>query len=607
MAAIRLKGTEHDQRKHVFDALQSYSGLNKRLDQWFSDKRFILFLTLAISLTTVILYALFSSLGTLDGDDYSIGLMMSDRFPVPEASLFVLKPLSYAVLFLEENIAQWNWYYLLNRTFTFLGLWYSNYMLISCIRRKDVAFMATGILWILLVPHLLVESNFTYSATFLALSGEIGFLLWARCMIAGERISGFAPIFSMIFFLSGFIFRMHAWMLTLPFLFGSFAFLIFRKRARLSNPLDILRVLWPCVLGFALCIFMLCINSQQDTASYDQWEEYNSVRASIYDYPKPTFAAIEDALSELGISENDYYMIAYSRVFDQHVYPLEKLRAVYDIIEYQEGTLKGGNPVVAYAESVLASPLPLLPVILLCLTYILIFYRKDAWSPFCLSLFVGLLLCLYFSSLGRIPTRVEYSIWLAALVLILCCIPGSTRSFRFDPTSLKNALAGAGCICAMTLLLVPGLQNIDLEILKKTFSADSETSKSELYNYMCINNDSCLMMDGDIASSYRSLFDYRYLPPNDVNSRILYTFGWVLASPQLESVKETYGLETSMDAMLNNDNVLFLSNGDDDRVEPIITYLKEHYNETAEYEPMDTIYDSTLNKAFEIGRFVANR
>ena len=124
MAAIRLKGTEHDQRKHVFDALQSYSGLNKRLDQWFSDKRFILFLTLAISLTTVILYALFSSLGTLDGDDYSIGLMMSDRFPVPEASLFVLKPLSYAVLFLEENIAQWNWYYLLNRTFTFLGLCY---------------------------------------------------------------------------------------------------------------------------------------------------------------------------------------------------------------------------------------------------------------------------------------------------------------------------------------------------------------------------------------------------------------------------------------------------------------------------------------------------
>lgn len=420
---------------------------------------FFLFLTALLS---------FSAHGAQHNDDYFISLFSSTAFPEAFPPLFLSKSLGVILNHLSQNYPMINWFYLIERFIAWASISYFSVLVLRRIKPICIPLCIIFIVFMLLFIECVWRSNFTFVATISTLSGSTGILLSVQDVIASKKLNWGIYIIGIFLFALGANVRLESWLLVCPFLLLIVSiFLFFNRKYTPLKTYKTKEIALLCFAPFVLCgvTIGLGIFCYQDP-SYQYWMEYNSLRSKLFDFPQIDYYSISNQLNAIGVSLNDYSLIRTSNLFDQEFFSLEKLKQVLSIVEqYHSGINLNASP----SDGIRNLPQYLLfSVIALYLFTICFTVNWNGCIAVALFISVALFLILFFKCMGRLPERVENSIWAYGMVLSVFTFKVTGLRQR-KKRSIRNLLTGAtalACIVAISCFGLISANNVFPKLLE---------------------------------------------------------------------------------------------------------------------------------------------
>lgn len=351
-------------------------------------------------------------------DDFIMASIMSGAYgdePNPHL-IFVNVILGYFLLPFYKMIPQVSWYFVLQILTIFISS-----ISVSCLLFKRVNRWLATLLSIMLILFFandaLILVQFTKTAAFSVMSGSVVFLdalfeykkkiniVWGAilCLI------GVMIRFSTIYIAAGYI--------LLIILYET----IFLIKSHVSKKQKIRRL----SLVFMSGIILIAISYLGDAVnrySYHNNEEYNyfyeftSARSGIVDYPDYGYDMYASELQELGISENDYYMLKTWNFYDPENFDLEKLEKVVSVIR-NKGYSRDDSW-EALIEYLQGRKITEYPAFLACVIifFLVLFFNYKQYRIILMNFGIAIALLLYFSYRERLIYRIEYSVLLCAFI-----------------------------------------------------------------------------------------------------------------------------------------------------------------------------------------------
>lgn len=562
---------------------------------------------LAILFSFIVVASLtLSTLGTQDPDDYTIGLMLCSFWPNQNLSLFIGAPLSYFILFLNNIFPLLNWYYIIERVFVFISLAFITYASVVFVPRGNpLTSLGALIVLILLISGTLINSNFTFVAAFLTISGEYGLLLNVLSKKMGQLSKGIAVA---LFYL-GFLYRPTAWLLTIPFFILALFITCFLLRGTLTFRQSVIAHLrssqsYPILTACLICVvsFLVSQVAIHNSPGIAYWDRYNLVHSALFDYPLPAYSEIASQLQGIDVSENDYILMRKGMTFDSSVFTLEKMMQTLAIA--QDGNALPGNAFFNYLsiEHFFSNPILVVVISATVLIALIVCPRKITLAILASFIALALACCTYFTWIGRLPLRVENTIWastLSSLLLACSCVPLSPRFRTENLLIVLNKVLLAAILLAQLILATRGFTNFQglSSILPQ------KDSRTELAEQMEHNEGGMFLWDPYATHFFRTTLDYRHLPSAHAIRSNVNTFGWVLGSPQLDSTKSELGILDDFTRFYTEGNYLYITAADRGSESLILTFIHEHYNENVVFEEVETIASSPTNIELKLLRF----
>ncbi len=365
--------------------------------------------------------------------------------------------------------------------------------------------------------------------------------------------------------------------------FGILAVLVFQAASEESWKVKIRRLL--ILSAGALVFFEILVFIQNAAYSRDGWgefREFNHIRSTVYDYAEIEETAREhqEELEKIGISGEEIALLSRNMFDDPEFFTKERMEQISKICGGADRGVKFDAASFKAALSYMAERTATFRVCILfwaVLLFIILIVRNGFLSIQAI-LFAGGIFGEYLFLVGRarIVWRVEFGIWLSAL--LLCCV--SVVLFaekRWDYRWLQYLVFAA----AMILMIrnTASLWHVFSEEKHyriageegKSYSFFRETGQDDIF-YL---GDGYVFMAGDWA---RNLFDidedYR-----DFFEQFSSLGDWDSHSPPILEKLERHGISNPFRALLT-DGVRLAS--DDEGAEVVLRYLRKHYDSDAQ-------------------------
>lgn len=583
------------------------SGLKK--NRFFSKlyKRPVVF-SFLINICFLILILFCCDLKYEVSDDFVMASILSGAYGDTQNPyiIFVNVLIGYLLLPFYKIVPQISWYFVFQIAVITVSSTTIVFFLLDRLN-KHIALMLSVIFLLFFVSDALILVQFTKTATFAVISGSVLFLdaLYNKKnkirIISGGVLClcGTLIRFSTIYIVGGFV--------VLILLYETARFI--KKK---SGKLWIKQL-----IGILACGGMLIGASYglkefdryvyNDNESYSFFNEFSSARAGIVDASDYGYGAYGDRLQQLGISENDYYMMRKWCLLDDEFFTTQKLREAGTIIkEYKESLPVSLENIY---ESLQNRKISSYPVFLACALLIIlgIVLNYKNWKMMLASAGVGLGLLIYFVYRERCLYRIEFSV---LLCVFICCIyfweerlpdeqEESNQSARDQIRKICERVSII--VCAWSLMLfIPDLsyKNVipetrkayidDIFIASENYDARKYrkvVNKDKPVNALLEEIDShpenfyFLDFNTTIQSLYFEWSPWEALPVGTYDN-FLYLGGITSYYPDTVKILESHGLDNPLKSLVN-DNVYVV---DSHNIEIKLTYLREHYYPNARAE-----------------------
>lgn len=388
--------------------------LRKSKPSWFEKN--IFFVLLVFQILVLLGAVLLGDIKYEASDDFVMEMILSGVYTgKPDAHIMFSNVCWAYVLLPFYKIAPAVSWYLLGQLTLCLASMISVSFVLSRLQRWHAALAISMLLSVLVAPDLYLLPQFTKTATVAVMSGSILFL-WA--IFYGRSTS--AMILGGVLALLGSWVRENSIYIAAPFVAVVLICEIPRFLRKESKKDFLFRILVPGLVLISLIFACICLDklAYSMDSGYDFYRQYSTARAEIVDFPVFRYEEYAGALSEIGISENDYKMILEWKFGDSEAFSLQKLRQLGDVLaDYRQDLSTPLNAFFAYfGDRQFQYPGATL-CILLALYCVAVNWRR-AWIP--LVTFVAVLcFFFYYYGIGRSVYRVEFGYYYCAALLIM--------------------------------------------------------------------------------------------------------------------------------------------------------------------------------------------
>ncbi len=460
-----------------------------------------------------------------------------------------------------------------------------------------------GILFILIVESIFAINiytiiTFTKTAAILATAGGL-MMLWAY---HNKKKSTYS-IFGVILVILGSFYRFMIFYSVLAVFGFTICALIINK---LKKPIfkslgDILKEIFTVktislLLVTFISVFGLHHISRAIIFSHegmDYYREYNSLRSSVVDFALPIYGDMQEEYNEIGISANDIKMLKFWYLDDDgiaSVEMLEKISALKDSAQLPLQSFADGSIFLdEIMKMVELSPEGILRIAYIGLAVaVLVLYKKKGVIHVLLVSAAIECLHIYLWLGGRSVYRAVFSIWFAAVVLLLY----STRFLEHRDWVKKRkeerentyypafaSLCGgftAVFILLTSLVSLPQLSlkhDTDYEELEKYIVSSNKTFALSRHPFIFLRNST--QMDNALLLAENKAFD-----------KCVYFGTPYFAHPSYNKMLEDAGIDNLYTDLIDNPDLYFVNECDIERqddIEKFLRYLNEQYGQNAKY------------------------
>ena len=525
----------------------------------------------------------FSYPGWETSDDYLISGILSGITGKSSPYVLVISyPLSYILHQLQLHIPLVNWLTILE----LFSVWISFSVFIWVFLKK----MTKGDLLVAFLMPLVFETsffmtlNYTRSACLLMFTGL--FLIY-YCTLEIFCVKN--VVFGGILFVLGVMVRYGCMYLVAPFVGIWIVLSLIRQKRRhiykkKENCTFIVSAICILVISFGLIFYHKYVYIE--FANENNYVEFNSARATAYDYLPKTYEEFENDFKKIGISYNDYMMLKgsmiYDDFFDEIIY-----RKIADINMGENESLTQKWDAVKkrlwisfsqYGNGRMANQKNTYILFFVVAAIAFVFLNKKDYFSFVCTFCGTILMSFYFIWTGRFPPWIQDSLFLIASITFLYGIQWK-ESYILLYTQSKKAFIRKWGLCGLSIILVVYCLAFNIRVFEqrtKDFVLDQEVcfalefmENDEDNVYLIDNFQNCPFPIIDVYGSLRALKRGSW-------NNILRVGTWFISHPVLEQQLNMLQLKSPIKELVNEDVYLF-TNIDSVNLERYQIFISEHY------------------------------
>lgn len=545
-------------------------------------------------------------------DDFIMASIVSGAYggtPNPHM-IFVNVIIGYLLIPLYNICPTISWYFVFQLLLLFSASTLVVYFLL-CKLETSKATMLAMIFLLFFTGDAYILMQFTKTAMFAVIVGGLIFI-WSLFTGQKQRIAFFSAIlclfgsmlrFEVIYIAGGFI--------VFVLIYEFFSLYKKNKLRIVSAKIFIGGVL---LIGGAFALHYVDVNAY-DNDTYRYFYEYNSLRAQIVDYQDYGYNAYADALSEIGISENDYKMLKNWNFADNDFYTLDTMRAVAGIIrDHYNSRYLSINDIIRGLQNRGFSRYPIYQACALLLVLGVFLNRRKWWSML-VSIGIGFSYLFYFTYRERCIYRIEYCVFLG---MFLCGLYFWNRKLS-DVYLLQNRgtckIIVFLCVISTIMIYIPdnsyksmdasGRRNYIYNVFNASWNYNTQKMRSIVNKDKPVSN---LLSEVSANKQNFYFFDFNTTiqtlyfewPPwktvaQSFNDNCSYLTGITSNFPDVNKILEQNNISSSLKNLVN-ENVYLVDNNS---LEMKLAYLQAHYYPGARAELYKEIDGYKIWKVYE--------
>lgn len=521
-------------------------------------------------------------------DDLGISIALSGLYPDGGQCLFTNAVLNGLIYQLNMAIPDLNWFLIVERSTAAVAFFALSYLLFRHVP-LGVGLACLGFVAYFVMPKCTLGSNFTVVAALCVMAGE-----FCCCTgIARRQVS--CCLAGVALVVVGFMWRALVLLLSAPFLAVAFAGLLLQCRKG-EGPCVRSLVGWALAaalaVGLAVGAALAYDKAVWSDPKWEPWQTYNNARYSLVDYPVQDYRDIKAELDAIGVSEDDYWLMRNWITADPDYITAERLQQVADIARKPPEDRSLGAAFLSQAKHMVKSPL--LTVSLACVAAAaLLLGRRRMLAVVAASLLGAFAACVLFRYTGRLPARVEYSVWLFSLLpCAAACLRCAGLTRARPAVSERRRLASAVVGIAFALLCAAGLAvkwapafNVERadQFLKESSFVDQNSLIDRFSEPGVV-----YVWDTTTFTQVEKELKYRHLPPKKLMDSTVLVGGWTQGSPLVEGHNAQLGIENPLKSLIDRPDTFFVTRRKQ-AIGHVEAYLREHYDARAAAEVVDEV------------------
>ena len=354
--------------------------------------------------------------------------------------------------------------------------------------------------------------------------------------------------------------------------------------------------------------------------SWKEWQEFNSPRAALSDYPAAPYQKIEQDNPNLLLSENDYYLALNWVTADPDVFNAASLSEIAssDDSGAIEKLANGFLPYLAsFGKKGMIDPAYLFPIAAIIA---FLYARRNGRIAIILSMLCCVACCSYFFGSGRMPDRVETPIWLyMALSSSFIAFASATASASTAAHSIhlsaprrhpnlpllataSTLIGGAVFAATLCAFLTKALLAFDPSIMHDAVRQASVEPNGPLYEYAMRDDGMINIWNTDACLYAEKEFKHRNLPNREYLLKNPCVGGWSSESPFIEAMNREIRMDCLLKGLLEKPNSRFICI-DERHASAILAFLREHGYPQAQMKQVDSIF---VDPAYEERDYLFN-
>lgn len=379
--------------------------------------------------------------------------------------------------------------------------------------------------------------------------------------------------FGGVFLLLGFMFRQDAFCTGLLLLAPIIVFYIKKIHWR--------KITFPCVLTGCLIIALYVLNTVGYSSDlWKNYNEFNHVRANVYDFPRAEYEENEKQYLELNISKNDYECLNGMIFADKDFFSAEKMGSIFNINELNE---KYNLNLLSIVKQMLGMKSNWI-FLLVLIVAIICTPREKVKYLLMQGIFVwGLIGALYLRN--RALPRIIVPIHVIGILFIL-----------YECIKCKKNKKKKICVCIISILFFTLLVRNIPEWMNYGVQNEKNREKYEIVNEFIQENDDTLYLSGVYERA-----DMLYNKPvmlinrNDTIGNWLPLGDWNTYNDKYYEIVKQYNV-TYPDRLLidlaEDGNVKLLTQKEGEIAEGVQNYIEEHTGKKIEVVVDDEIKEA---------------
>lgn len=521
-------------------------------------------------------------------DDLGISIALSGLYPDGGQCLFTNAVLNGLIYQLNMAIPDLNWFLIVERSTATVAFFALSYLFFRHVP-LGVGLACLGFVAYFVMPKCTLGSNFTVVAALCVMAGE-----FCCCTgIARRQVS--CCLAGVALVVVGFMWRALVLLLSAPFLAVAFAGLLLQCRKG-EGPCVRSLVGWALAaalaVGLAVGAALAYDKAVWSDPKWEPWQTYNNARYSLVDYPAQDYQDIKAELDAIGVSEDDYWLVRNWITADPDYITAERLQQVADIARKPPEDRSLGAAFLSQAKHMVKSPL--LTVSLACMAAAaLLLGRRRTLVVVAASLLGAFAACVLFRYTGRLPARVEYSVWLFSLLpcvatCLRCISLARPRTWVSERRRLASAVVGIvfALLCAVGLAVkwAPAFNVERADQFLKESSFVDQNSLIDRFSEPGV----VYVWDTTTFTQVEKELKYRHLPPKKLMDSTVFVGGWTQGSPLIEGHNAQLGIENPLKSLIDRPDTFFVTRRKQ-AIGHVEAYLREHYDARASAEVVDEV------------------
>lgn len=472
-----------------------------------------------------------------------------------------------------------NWYAVIEEIVIFTSLTVLTYV---CAKRelhkKDgnvkAGFLIGAALAGVLAPNIYTNMQFSQTAGIGSIAGA--FLLMSSFRRNSDKVNKEKVTAFLLIMISS-MYRSACFLLILPFAFYMvLEHFLCTKEEVLYGGGGIAKRIRACrkmaYAWLAIGIWYLIMTSVQSYA-YQKWDqkanyiEYNTARASFIDYPLYPYSVISENLKELGVSENDYALMASWTYADKEFITADLLTNIAKL-QPPKTIQENWEAFLQEYRIWLREPYYLF-AILLSLICLLVDFRKMKYTVLYSMGFANIIMFYFKVFVGRMPSYVVINIFFAVIyVLVYALDLGRIKSIGYLKEKVKKQLYIIVGVMAFGIVNFSFLKNIEERTRDDTAIALYETLNSREEDVFLVDP-----LPNWYLPQLMRAYSVFSTPRAGSYGNLIFLGGWTSGHPVTFQLDEKNGLNTPLKEC-DKDNVYVI--GAPTGIFMLQMYLYEH-------------------------------